>query len=557
MRGLVAYWRTQFDWRAQEARFNAFPQYTVPLHGIDLHFLHVPGKGPKPTPLLLMHGWPGSVFEFLDIIPRLTDPAAFGGDPADAFTVVAPSLPGYGLSFRPGQPRFSAAEMADCFADLMTGVLGYPRFAAQGGDWGAFIASALGVHHASKLLGIHINLLSIRPDLPPPENPTEEEARYFQEVAVWVREETGYQWIQGTRPQTLAFGLTDSPAGLAAWIVEKFRTWGDTHGDIESSFSKDDLLSNIMIYWVTGTITSSMRFYYESARARRFRGRLNFVHLLSRERRSERNSDSPNTPAGAERRIQAHAIEITDLLGRVLGRGGPHLLHHHGPPGPATQRGLEGRAVGAALGNHRIGEQLRGIDGVWVDAEKVDIGGDRVGTERTVFHVLRADADHDRVQLVVLAQRLDNAAVLVRPPVAGPGHKSRLGFLGFCRRCRRGGQAGEAGVIGGPPFRPAALQLAVEQPEGHQRVQVDQGDAAPGRRKEPGQRDPGESGRPDPPPFAARVPEAATVGQRRDPEEEADAPAGEAAALKGGVEGAAHRKDAVAAERGWHHGDRR
>ena len=151
MRELVAYWRGDFDWRAQEARLNAFPQYTVPLHGIDLHYLHVPGQGPAPLPLLLSHGWPGSIFEFLAIIPRLTDPARFGGDPADAFTVVAASLPGYGLSFRPGQPRFGIEAIADCFADLMTDVLGYRRYGAQGGDWGAFVSSRLGVAHPEKL----------------------------------------------------------------------------------------------------------------------------------------------------------------------------------------------------------------------------------------------------------------------------------------------------------------------------------------------------------------------------------------------------------------------
>ena len=227
---LVAHWRDGFDWRRQEAALNAFPQYRVPLHGIDLHFLHVPGKGPNPTPLLLMHGWPGSVFEFLDIIPRLTDPAAFGGDPADAFTVVAPSLPGYGLSFAPGQPRFSINAIADCLAALMTDVLGYPRFAAQGGDWGGFTASCLGATHASKLIGIHINLLAVRRDPKMLESPTPEERRYLGELETWLKEETGYQWIQGTKPQTLAFALTDSPAGLAAWIVEKFRAWSDCGG---------------------------------------------------------------------------------------------------------------------------------------------------------------------------------------------------------------------------------------------------------------------------------------------------------------------------------------
>jgi pimeloyl-ACP methyl ester carboxylesterase len=217
MQELVGYWQGDFDWRAEEARLNAFPQYKAPLQGIDVHFLHVPGKGPDPMPLLLTHGWPGSVFEMLDLIPRLTDPARFGGDPADAFTVVAPSLPGYGLSFTQGQPRFAVEAIADCLADLMT-VLGYRRFAAQGGDWGAFVASCLGHAHAERILGIHINLLPIRRDPNMVAEPTPEERRYLSELAIFLKEETGYQWIQGTRPQTLAFGLTDSPAGLAAWL---------------------------------------------------------------------------------------------------------------------------------------------------------------------------------------------------------------------------------------------------------------------------------------------------------------------------------------------------
>jgi microsomal epoxide hydrolase len=209
-----------------------------------------------------MHGWPGSVFEFLDIIPRLTDPAAFGGDPADAFTVVAPSLPGYGLSFRPGQKRFGIPEIADCLADLMTKVLGYTRFAAQGGDWGGFTASCLGVFHPEKLLGIHINLLALRPDQSPPPNPTDEERRYLEEAAHWLKEETGYTWIQGTRPQTLAFALTDSPAGLAAWIVEKFRAWSDNDGTVESAVDRDRMLANISLYWFTGCIGASFWPYY-------------------------------------------------------------------------------------------------------------------------------------------------------------------------------------------------------------------------------------------------------------------------------------------------------
>jgi pimeloyl-ACP methyl ester carboxylesterase len=262
LRELVEYWRSGFDWRAQEARLNALPQYKTALHDIDVHFLHVPGNGPNPCPLLLMHGWPGSVFEFLDLIPRLTDPASFGGDPADAFTVVAPSLPGYGMSFRPGQRRFGIEEIADCLADLMTGTLGYRRFGAQGGDWGGITASRMGYAHADKLLGIHVNLLAVRRDTNMLGNPTAEERKYLDELAHWLKEETGYQWIQGTRPQTLSFGLTDSPAGLAAWIIEKFRIWSDCGDDVESVFTRDQLLANISLYWFTGAIGSSFFPYY-------------------------------------------------------------------------------------------------------------------------------------------------------------------------------------------------------------------------------------------------------------------------------------------------------
>jgi len=262
LRGLTEYWRTAFDWRRQEARLNAFPQFKAPLHDIDVHFLHVPGKGPNPCPLLLMHGWPGSVFEFIDLIPRLTDPASFGGDPADAFTVVAPSLPGYGMSFRPGQKRFGIEEIADCLAGLMTETLGYPRFAAQGGDWGGITASRMGYAHADKVIGIHVNLLAVRRDGSMLSDPSPEERKYLDELAYWLKEETGYQWIQGTRPQTLSFGLTDSPAGLAAWIVEKFRAWSDCNGDVERVFTRDQLLANISLYWFTGAIGSSFFPYY-------------------------------------------------------------------------------------------------------------------------------------------------------------------------------------------------------------------------------------------------------------------------------------------------------
>jgi pimeloyl-ACP methyl ester carboxylesterase len=267
MRELVAYWRDKYDWRAQEARLNRLRQFTLPVAGIDLHFIHEPGVGPAPLPLLLSHGWPGSIVEFERIIPLLTDPARFGGDPADAFTVVAPSVPGYAFSFRPGQPRLGLMDIADAFATLMT-ALGYARFAAQGGDWGAFITSCLGLAHPERLAGIHLNLLAVRRDVTPPATPSAEEQAYLAELGHWMREEIGYMMIQGTKPQTLAYGLTDSPVGLAAWIAEKFRTWTDCGGELERRVSKDTLLTNVMLYWVTGAINSSFWPYYARQHSR-------------------------------------------------------------------------------------------------------------------------------------------------------------------------------------------------------------------------------------------------------------------------------------------------
>jgi pimeloyl-ACP methyl ester carboxylesterase len=263
LQSAVAYWRDEFDWRQQESRFNSFPHYTADVAGINLHFMHVPGNGPSPMPLLLSHGWPGSVWEFNKIIPMLTDPGRFGGDPADAFTVVAPSLPGYTLSFRPGQRRFAIPDIAACFVALMREVLGYQTFVAQGGDWGSFISAYIAYSAPSAVRGIHINLLPLRRE--PPDRAFAEAPdviAFREELDHWLREETGYSSIQGTKPQTLAYGLTDSPVGLAAWILEKFRTWSDCDGDLSRSFSTDDLLVNVMLYWVSGAIGSSFWPYY-------------------------------------------------------------------------------------------------------------------------------------------------------------------------------------------------------------------------------------------------------------------------------------------------------
>ena len=244
MRELVAHWRERFDWRAQEARINGFQHFKVALHGIELHFIHERSRAQCAMPLLLSHGWPGSIVEFLALIPLLTE----------RFTVVAPSLPGYTLSFTPGQARFGTEEIAACFADLMT-ELGYERYGVQGGDWGAFIGSRLAAQYPQRVRGLHLNLLAVRRDPKIPAS-TPEEAEYLRHLAHWLKEETGYQAIQGTKPQTLAYGLTDSPSGLAAWIAEKFRTWSD------GGISRDDMLANISLYWFTGAIGSSFWPYH-------------------------------------------------------------------------------------------------------------------------------------------------------------------------------------------------------------------------------------------------------------------------------------------------------
>ena len=262
LRSLIEYWRSGYDWRKHEAALNRFRQYKVRIGGIDLHFIHEEGKGREAMPLLVSHGWPGSVYEFHKLIPMLTDPAAHGADGRDAFTVVAPSLPGYTFSFAPGQKRFGVEDIAEVFHELMTRVLGYARYGAQGGDWGAFITSRLGYAYPEALYGIHVNLLAVRRDPKMLESPTPEEKKFLDELNVFLKEETGYQWIQGTRPQTLAYGLTDSPLGLAAWLVEKFQRWTDCNGNPENALTRDEMLTDIMLYWVTDAIGSTFWPYY-------------------------------------------------------------------------------------------------------------------------------------------------------------------------------------------------------------------------------------------------------------------------------------------------------
>jgi microsomal epoxide hydrolase len=260
LKELVDYWQHKFDWRAQEAKLNQSAQFRAEIDGMGIHFIHEHGKGPNPTPIIITHGWPGSFFEIMKLIPLLTDPAAHGGDPANSFDVIVPSLPGYGFSDRPRERGMTLARTADLWARLMTDVLGYQHFAAAGGDFGAIVTQHLASLHPDLLVGIHLTYIGHYAWTLDPAELSENEKRYLGAVQQWSMREGGYYMIQGTRPQTLAYGLNDSPAGLAAWIAEKFHAWTDSRRPM----SKDDLLTNIMIYWVTETINSSMRTYAEN-----------------------------------------------------------------------------------------------------------------------------------------------------------------------------------------------------------------------------------------------------------------------------------------------------
>jgi pimeloyl-ACP methyl ester carboxylesterase len=240
LRELAAYWRDGFDWRRTEAALNAAPQFRATVAGVGVHFAHLRGRGPAPLPLILTHGWPSSFMEPLALARLLSDPAAHGGDPADAFDVVVPSVPGFGFSDRPTARGTGEARIADLWARLMTDGLGYPRFATHGGDVGSMVSRALGRQHPERLIGVHV----------------------IQD-ADWGPAEGAYAFLQATKPQTVAFGLNDSPVGLAGWIVEKFRAWSDCGGDVERRFGKDDLLATATLYWATETIGSSIRLYAE------------------------------------------------------------------------------------------------------------------------------------------------------------------------------------------------------------------------------------------------------------------------------------------------------
>ncbi|MGL4609838.1 MAG: epoxide hydrolase family protein [Trueperaceae bacterium] len=267
MKELVDYWQNEYDWREQEAKLNTFKQFKADVDGTEIHFIHERGKGPNPTPLLLLHGWPDSFYRFYKLIPMLTDPSSFGGDPDHSFDVIVPSLPGFGFSEKSEVKSTRAAEL---LTTLMTDVLGYEKFGVHGGDIGARVTRLIAATHPESLLGIHMTDIGFPGDIsftPDLSNPSPAEQGFLGSVQGWFFQEGAYAMLQSTKPQTISYSLNDSPVGLAAWIVEKFRSWSDCNGTIEACYSEDELLTNIMIYWLTETISSSARLYYEDARS--------------------------------------------------------------------------------------------------------------------------------------------------------------------------------------------------------------------------------------------------------------------------------------------------
>jgi epoxide hydrolase len=266
MKELTDYWRTEYDWREHEARLNQIPQFTTTIDGANVHFLHARSPEPGALPLIVTHGWPGSVVEFVDVIGPLTDPRRHGGDPADAFHLVVPSIPGFGLSGPTREAGWDVPRIARAWAELMRR-LNYRRYGAQGGDWGYAITRELGIIDADHIVGVHLNTLITRPSADPAEEAalTEDDKARLAQFADAEPEMSGYQKIQATRPQTLSYALTDSPVGQLAWVVEKFKEWTDSTDELpEDAVSRDRLLTNVMLYWLTATAGSSARIYYET-----------------------------------------------------------------------------------------------------------------------------------------------------------------------------------------------------------------------------------------------------------------------------------------------------
>jgi len=268
IRELVHYWKDTYDWREHEAEINQFPQFTTVIDDQRIHFIHARSQNEQALPLILMHGWPGSVVEFLDVIEPLTDPAKHGGRAEDAFHVVAPSLPGYGFSEPTKSTGFDCHRIAETFAELMAR-LGYDDYAAHGGDWGAIIGNNLAILDAAHVRGFHTTMPLAFPPADGPGDLSAEEQSDLAELEVFNNDGTGYQKIQGTKPQSLGYGLTDSPSGLLGWITEKFHAWTDCGGEVENAVARDRLLTNVMLYWISGNITPSTRLYYETFKSGR------------------------------------------------------------------------------------------------------------------------------------------------------------------------------------------------------------------------------------------------------------------------------------------------
>ena len=266
LKTLAEYWQNGFDWRRQEEVLNRFAHFRTEIDGLGLHFIHQRGQGENPLPIILTHGYPDSFWRFSKIIPMLTDPAAFGGDPADAFDVVVPSLPGYGFSDKPSKAG-TLFRIADLWATLMTQRLGYQRFGAHGGDWGSTVTEHLARSYSDLVVGIHLTDVPFAHLFEKSKDLSASERKFIADSEKWQQKDGAYAMIQSTSPQSLAYGLNDSPVGLAAWIVEKFRSWSDCNGDLETRFTKDELLTNLMIYWATETINSSFWLYYDAANA--------------------------------------------------------------------------------------------------------------------------------------------------------------------------------------------------------------------------------------------------------------------------------------------------
>src|SRR5450755_1202141 len=264
LKELCDYWQSNFNWKAQEDYLNSFRHYKTNIDNTGIHFIHEKGRGTTSIPLLLIHGFPDSFVRFLKMIPLLTEPDKNGF----SFDLVIPSIPGYGFSDIPAESGMNTKRIADLFAKLMMKELGYEKFISHGGDWGSGITEQLALYHENSILAIHLTDVPFRHALAPlPDDASSAEKKYVKNTAIWQQKEGAYSMIQSTKPQTLAYGLNDSPAGLAAWIIEKFRSWSDNDGNIENTFSKDELLTNLTIYWATGTINSSFRLYNESMKA--------------------------------------------------------------------------------------------------------------------------------------------------------------------------------------------------------------------------------------------------------------------------------------------------